>query len=88
MPVEKETRNEGQIFAQARNLITAGADHRFDNEALLRIERQVRQNLDVCGHNLSFETRLYEALRKEHKSILVQVKERKLAVLTDPIFHQ
>lgn len=44
------------------------------------MERNIRTNMTVTGHSLSYDLRLLEMLRKEHQTIMRLVKERDLHV--------
>lgn len=39
--------------------------------------------MDVCGHNLAYELRLFEALKIERTMLLEKIEERQLEVLVD-----
>lgn len=49
------------------------------------MERNVRTNMAVCGHSLSYDLRLLEMLRREHTTILDILKERGLELLPDSL---
>lgn len=50
------------------------------------MERQVRINKDVTGHNICYELRHFEILNSEHLALLDQLDKRKLPTLVDPHF--
>ncbi|KAJ7808824.1 hypothetical protein B0H13DRAFT_1928252 [Mycena leptocephala] len=63
---QAETRTQVELLAAARSMTAGGPTHEFDNDALLRMERTVRNHMDVCLHNISYELRLHEGLKREH----------------------
>ena len=83
-----ESRSLADIVADAHAAVAPGPAGRLEDDALLRMERNVRINMDVGGHNLVFELRLFETLKAEHTLLLKEIEERQLTLLMHPILHK
>jgi hypothetical protein len=64
-------------------MTAGGPTHEFDNDALLRMERTVRNHMDVCLHNISYELRLHEGLKREHVMLAKELVDRQIEPLKD-----
>ena len=76
------------MIAAAGAAIAPGPGQRLDDDTVLRMEKNVRINMDVAGHNVSYELRLFEHLKLEHVRLHEILAERKLSPLSDSFNHQ
>ena len=80
MPLE-----QAALFA--RDARTWGPDVPVDCDALLRVERSLRQNMQTSAHNMLFEHSIYQVAFKEHQVVLKMCRERKLTLLNHSFYH-